>query len=203
MSSLPNSKCSVVKSSRFGGKSKFLVLEYLGHWKRKWYVLSNPPHMQEGLGTIFFRKRWEFRELHSILNLACSIWPFLEPTLKYLGGVYLFLFRRNLKEETVGDFFVSSGRSFQARIDEGRKELKNRLVFALGFLMSLEFLSVQRWFEDRAHNMKKKNCVQWRLYNEARPEFGLRIASIVDIESASTDQSRGAHYAIQGTILEN
>ena len=67
MSSLPNSKCSVVKSSRFGGKSKFLVLEYFGHLKRKWYVLSNPPHVQEGLGTIFFRERLEFRELHSIL----------------------------------------------------------------------------------------------------------------------------------------
>ena len=37
-------------------------------------------------------------------------------------------------------FFISSGRSFQVRIDEGKKELKNRLVFALGFLISLEFL---------------------------------------------------------------
>ena len=44
------------------------------------------------------------------------------------------------KEGDCRRVFMSLGKSFQARIDDGKKELKNRLVFALGFLISLEFL---------------------------------------------------------------
>ena len=56
--------------------------------------------------------------------------------MKYLGGVYPFLLRRNLKGKTVGDFvfvvvvvvvFLSSGKSFQARIVDVKKRIEEQI----------------------------------------------------------------------------
>ena len=61
---------------------------------------------------------------------ACKICPILVPTLLYLGGDCLFLLRQYLNTETVFASFISSESSFHARIVEGKKELKNRLLLA-------------------------------------------------------------------------
>ena len=58
MSSLPNSKCSVVKSSRFGGKSKFLVLEYFGHLKKSGMCFQTH-HMCKKDWVLYFFERDE------------------------------------------------------------------------------------------------------------------------------------------------
>ena len=55
--------------------------------------------------------------------------------MKYLGGVYPFLLRRNLKGKTVGDFvfvvvvvvFLSSGKSFQSRIVDVKKRIEEQI----------------------------------------------------------------------------
>ena len=56
--------------------------------------------------------------------------PILDPALKYLGGTCLFLLRRDLKVLTVFAFLISSERLFQARMVDGKKELKKILVRA-------------------------------------------------------------------------
>ena len=56
--------------------------------------------------------------------LVCSICPFLVPAWKYIGGGFLCLFSLYLNADTVLAPFVSSGSSFQARMVEGKKELK-------------------------------------------------------------------------------
>ena len=51
---------------------------------------------------------------------------------KRIGGGYLrFLLILFLNEATDGAFFMSFGRSFQARAVKGKKELKNQLVCTL------------------------------------------------------------------------
>ena len=105
-----------------------LIAAYLGRWKRKWYRLSKEPHSHDGVGTIFLRYKCELRELHSMRNRACKIWPIPDPALKYFRYICLFLFRRHLKEVAVLAFLMSSDRLFQALMVDGRKELKKRLV---------------------------------------------------------------------------
>ena len=61
---------------------------------------------------------------------ACKILPFLEPALKYLGGILMFLFRRYLKAASESAPLISSDRSFQALIVDGKSELRKRLVRA-------------------------------------------------------------------------
>ena len=57
------------------GKYLVLAAAYLGQLKKEWCGLSKAPHWQEGSATIFFLKRWELSELHSIRILECSSWP--------------------------------------------------------------------------------------------------------------------------------
>ena len=56
--------------------------------------------------------------------LVCSICLFLVPAWKYIGGGFLCLFIWYLNEDKVLAPFISSGSSFQARMVEGKKELK-------------------------------------------------------------------------------
>ena len=89
-------------------------------------------------GTTSTWRRWNyicdinvnFSELHSIRRRAWRTFPILDPTLKYFGGTCLVLLRRDLKVLTVFAFLISSERSFQARIADGKKELKKILVRA-------------------------------------------------------------------------
>ena len=55
------------------------------------------------------------------------------PALKYLGGIFMFLFRACLKAATDDASLTSFGRLFHARIVEGKKESRNRFVLALYF----------------------------------------------------------------------
>ena len=52
------------------------------------------------------------------------------------------LFKRCLKDAMDGACFVSSGRLFQARIVEGKKELKYKFVLAWSVRKSFAFLKV-------------------------------------------------------------
>ena len=78
-----------------------------------------------------FLNKSEFRELHSSLNLAWRICPLREPALLTLGGAFKFLFSLYLKDATEGALHISCGRSFHARIDEGKNEFRKRLEWAL------------------------------------------------------------------------
>ena len=73
--------------------------------------------------------RCEFSELHSMRRQACKSWPFLVPALKYLSGNFMFLFRRYLIVTECAPL-VSSNRSFQALMVDGKNELKEMLVRA-------------------------------------------------------------------------
>ena len=54
--------------------------------------------------------------------------PTRDPELKYLCGLWLFLFKRYLKDATEGTCFISSGRLFQEDlIAEGKKNYKKDL----------------------------------------------------------------------------
>ena len=53
------------------------------------------------------------------------------PALKYLGGIFMFLFRACLKAQTDDASLTSFGRLFHVRIVEGKKESINRFVLAL------------------------------------------------------------------------
>ena len=48
-----------------------------------------------------------------------------------LGGAFKFLFSLYLKDATEVAFCISCGRSFNARIDEGKNEFRKRLEWAL------------------------------------------------------------------------
>ena len=60
--------------------------------------------------------------------------------LKYIGGLLRSQFRRCLKNAIDEACFVSSGRLFQARIVEGKKELKYKFVLAWSVRKSFAFL---------------------------------------------------------------
>ena len=58
--------------------------------------------------------------------------PLREPALYNLGDASKFLFSLYLKDATEGAFRISCGRSFHARIDEGKNELfRKRLEWVL------------------------------------------------------------------------
>ena len=53
------------------------------------------------------------------------------PALKYLGGIFMFLFKACLKAAADEVSLTSFGRLFHARIVEGKKDSRNRFVLAL------------------------------------------------------------------------
>ena len=53
------------------------------------------------------------------------------PALKYLGGIFMFLFKACLNAAADEVSLTSFGRLFHARIVEGKKDSRNRFVLAL------------------------------------------------------------------------
>ena len=53
------------------------------------------------------------------------------PSLKYFGGLCMFLLSKDLKIDKDVAFFISVGRLFQARIVDGKYESRKRFVFVL------------------------------------------------------------------------
>ena len=61
------------------------------------------------------------------------------PVLQYLGGLFMSLLSRNLKEEMDGYCFVSLGKLFHALIVDGKKELYYKFVRAWRVCMPSAF----------------------------------------------------------------